>query len=437
MFNSIKKGALISMAIWMLVFGCICNVNAQQLKDTNAINVDTACQGVVRILALQPDGSGGTGTGFGVGVAGEETDVFVTNWHVVSDERGNISDEVYILLDNDAAVRDSNGYLNLDYSHMVKCKVLKTTTGYPDYAILRAEKVVPGRIALTLMKSESAQRAEAVYALGYPASSDNANGSSYLAALVSDVTATTGIISRFTKMDIAGDTMIVQHDAQINHGNSGGPLVTSEGVVIGINTYGFGDLEMEHSASIFIDYAMEAMDELDIYYETTDGSSEVNGDVDSPDGGKRIIAVIVAGVVSVAILLIGIIKKKNKSVLSEASDNAANSKKTVVSQDNNYRIQGISGTFAQRRFAVNGMIRIGRDASKNDLIYPPNTKGVSGAHCVIGFQNNQLFIKDLESTYGTYVNDLKIVPNQNVILKAGDSFYLGAKQESFTVIKKQ
>ena len=48
-------------------------------------------------------------------------------------------------------------------------------------------------------------------------------------------TFTTGIVSA-----IRADGKYVQHNANINQGNSGGPLLNDRGEVIGVNTLGIG-----------------------------------------------------------------------------------------------------------------------------------------------------------------------------------------------------
>ena len=68
-------------------------------------NIDEACEGVVRVFSVFGDNAA-SGSGIIVGKTGEESDIIVTNWHVVSEEdySGGITlaDEVYILLDNEA-----------------------------------------------------------------------------------------------------------------------------------------------------------------------------------------------------------------------------------------------------------------------------------------------------------------------------------------------
>jgi len=49
-----------------------------------------------------------------------------------------------------------------------------------------------------------------------------------------DYVATNGTVSRIRRDE--GGPMWVQHNAQINHGNSGGPLLSEDGVVVGVNT---------------------------------------------------------------------------------------------------------------------------------------------------------------------------------------------------------
>lgn len=52
-------------------------------------------------------------------------------------------------------------------------------------------------------------------------------------------TVTKGVVSAFRKSDSFG--MLLQTDVSINHGNSGGPLLNSNGEVVGVNTLGFRD----------------------------------------------------------------------------------------------------------------------------------------------------------------------------------------------------
>lgn len=230
--------------------------------------------GVVRILS-DFDDYYSIGSGFGVGKAWEDTNVFVTNWHVITDENtGEISEDVFLLID-DALLYDSDT--------LVRCEVLATTDGFPDYAIIRAVEPIEGFKALPLRSSRDVSVAEDVWAYGYPALLDEENLLGTIKAGIRDVTVTKGIVSRFSEIVSAGNTDCIIHDAHINSGNSGGPLVTADGSVIGINTYGRGtnmvsfDEEgneiattvSEYSMAVEIDYVMERLDELGIYYETT------------------------------------------------------------------------------------------------------------------------------------------------------------------------
>lgn len=541
--------------------------------EGDAQTVDEACNGVVRIFAHVGD-MYSTGSGFGVGNPGEKTDIFITNRHVVADEdTGKVTDEVYILLDNQAvettAVESGllgSGYevqiKNINQDHMVPCKVLYTTDEYPDFAVLQAQEAVSGRVALRLQPSEEMKRSENIYALGFPASGDTVNGASFYAANVSDVTVTKGVVSRFINLEILGDTMAIQHDATINHGNSGGPLVSSAGNVVAINTYMVDAIDGNsnaYSASIYIDYAMTALDNLGIQYVKAEGGGQSgqppkegeggnpppngddnggqppkegeggnppsdgdnNGDAkpsgdgneasggkddanrpdtdniekaepsvedgtdpgetepktdksstdedkdedkdeeDNGGGGASILLILFAliGAVILAAVVIAVCagnKKKRQmqdrqeqnrqaeppsnaqqQIPWEAPASMAGSAVPGQMQDSGLRLQGLSGAFAGRRFAISGRIRIGRDPSRNEVVYPANTPGISGAHCEIILQNNQVFLRDVGSSYGTFLQGKRLPVNQMTALNVGDTFYLGHQKESFVIAVKQ
>lgn len=439
-----------AVAVWMLslliVWSCIplkCRADSVNTKND-------AKNGVVRILTVNSDGNAYTGTGFGVGTEGEPTDIFVTNRHVVTDESGNLSQYIFILLSNDACTDDS---MNLE--QMVRCEVIYTTDGYPDVAILQAERPVEDHVALTLMHAEDASCGDKIYTLGFPGSADGLN-SGYLYAEKGNVSMDDGVISQFFTFDRAGYTMAIQHHAHINHGNSGGPLVTEEGNVIGINTYFYGD--REYSISIYVDYAMVALDSLGIAYDVyTPGQQE-----------KGILIAVAASVLAIALIVtllaVRMLKKGALEAMPQAAVQPAEGPQTMpadrgteaylhsapksqgagsssqaprpVATDSGIRLQGTGGRFEGRRFAVNGRIRIGRDPSRNDLVYPQGSQGISGVHCEIHIREGKLYLCDMGSTYGTFLGGRKIPARQMILLQAGDTFSLGSPKESFTIVRK-
>ena len=381
------------------------------------------------------------GSAFGVGTAGRETDVFITNRHVVTQEDGpmELQGDTYYLayrISGYYILQDSFAYhtdtFTLDTSRAIPCTV--TYVGQSedaDVAVLKAAEPVPGRMALPLLGDEDdLQVAAQVSSLGYPGASDQATSEGYLLADVDDVTVNSGVISRFYDSVSAVDTnsgaltgRLIQHNAVINGGNSGGPLLDEHGAVVGINTYTYHGGSQAVSNSYYalrIRYAKEALDTLGISYDLyTAGPSPL------------VVGVAVgAAVAVVAVILAVALRRRSRSVAPGGGTATAPTAAEL-------RLQGQSGVFAGRRFSISGQVRIGRSPDGNDLVYPDDTPGISGRHCTVALSGGQVVLTDLGSSYGTFLSGgRRLTPNQGVTLKPGDRFYLGSERESFVITGK-
>lgn len=194
----------------------------------------------------QRDVSQGTGSAFAVTPDG----YLLTNKHVV-EEVHNLSN-AQLLLDD---VRKK--YL-IEAQPTVWCffgkekyvaEIKHVSAGF-DLAILKVDRIA--KPFFRLSNADSLPRATPVFALGFPgaarvaltkeellqsASRDSAeNVEKRFKPSDFDFVLTSGTVSRAAKEDITDARLWIQHNANIHPGNSGGPLVTTQGLVVGINT---------------------------------------------------------------------------------------------------------------------------------------------------------------------------------------------------------
>ena len=166
-----------------------------------------AAPGVVQITAMSGPGvSLPAGRALGSGFVVDKAGHIVTNYHVI--EGG--SNEIRVSFSN----RDT-----------VDAELVGSDPS-TDLAVLQVDTSATALTPLSLGNSDAVEVGDPVVAIGNPFGLDR--------------TATAGIVSALQRLITAPNQFTIDHviqtDAPINHGNSGGPLLDDRGQVIGVNT---------------------------------------------------------------------------------------------------------------------------------------------------------------------------------------------------------
>ena len=349
-----------------------------------------------------------------------------------------------------------------------------------DVSILKIEDRNFPTVALG--DSASVQIGEKIHVIGYPAAADSAILSE--ASRLLEQSITTGHISG-GKVDIKGTPMI-QTDANITWGNSGGPCINSEGKVVGIVSYiglanqqafaGFNWLVPINTAKEFIQAAGINTEERSLFdkdwaaalhffsegkYDEAESAlknalvympdqpdamrlllrlKETTANLPAKKGGGSWLVIIAAIGAACLILLIGflvIAKNKRSGAGTKAKPAARPTTVSPVSRPVGLGVLiGRTLPFKDKTFPISAAgMKIGRDATKNDIAVDHDE--TSREHLWVGPEDGKIVVKDLGSTNGTFINSVASGPVQRAVINPGDIIIIGKGGFTSLIYKKE
>ena len=249
-------------------------VNAADVSNQAVLDARNGVLEVTQVVTVDGVMIGyGRGTGFLVGSdSGAQT--VITNYHVVNafpyetkQLRSLVEKALGVSLASDVKVESQIRIIVKRDVYITAEIINQSESG--DFAILKLEQPIYDRAPLQRADSSQVASTQPVYALGFPAAVEGAWGSSVGESIqldavytAEDVTVTDGTVSKVTESIGTGAPIsTIVHSATISGGNSGGPLVTADGYVIGINTY---HLIAENNSAAGYNYSIEINEVTDV-----------------------------------------------------------------------------------------------------------------------------------------------------------------------------
>lgn len=466
------------------------------INDGEYVVLDSETYEEVKTLGTYSGECGG-GSGFFIGKEDEDPQYIVTNEHVVDDYiYCGMGEDIYYYFfdgycDENGKIKESEedtGYRKAIKLDNCELRVYYSQEEYDsatveaygsqddvDLAVIKINTPTDKRHSLPIMIPRSDMIGETVYTVGFPGNADNEYTSASWYG-IDDVTVHKGCINKFVADSSTGVERIAI-DATIQHGNSGGPLVTEEGYVIGINTNVISNSPYEDQIeadyySINTSELVEFLDQYGVKYQlvsneivessdeevSEDGEYDEDESNDNPEvvepsvypesvepisnvekqSGNSSMIIIIIAVVAVAIVVILVAKKKKSKNNVKTNDDVPRTEVVESATEKRAMLKSLSSQHNGMIVAVhsNSHVMIGRDPSTCKIIFREGTEGVSGRHCSITFDEltGEFVLTDLRSTYGTFLmNGQKLTANVPYRLKSGDGFYLGVQANGFQV----
>lgn len=434
-----RKTFVLRFAVVIMLMVCLLSSMVLPVCATETTVTDVLAEtkrGVVQIYGLGYDSyndpeASWIGSGFCVGNEENGNGIFVTNWHVATGNGEYDEDHVRLwILQENCEIQDRD--YQPDPGKSIECTIRSTTYGYPDFAIIETKTSVTEYKALPLLSSEEIAVGETVYALGYPASV-TAHGMTNSG--IDDITVTNGIVSQHMQDALADETWVLVHTALISEGNSGGPLITEQGAVVGVNTYLFDN---NRYCAVYMDYIMDALDEESISYQIYETPTEPSDKppVD-PETFEISNGVIIALVLTVAAVVSSFVFFGKRKV-TEEEENTQTEPDVTQPVDSDKRGYVVEAEYKLRLFdgriiPVNkNSMTLGRDPGCDIYIKDEDNK-VSRCHCRLEILQGTLILSDTGSRNGTFIHGKQVPANTRVALKHGSSFAIGKAEYIITV----
>ena len=171
----------------------------------------------------------------------------------------NIKTEIktYVLLSNNVEMPVTVPYMSVE----------------DDFAILTLKQSIGGKEILKLGYSNEVKSTQKVYSLGFPAkvtSIEEKNNEYNVKYGPEDVTITEGNVQKVTNIN---NSDVIQHGSIASNGNSGGPLVDENGIVVGVNKWREPDDE-SYFWACGINQIVATLDNLKIPYTRHEPNSD-------------------------------------------------------------------------------------------------------------------------------------------------------------------
>ncbi|MCP5050639.1 MAG: FHA domain-containing protein [bacterium] len=415
--------------IWIVIFIL---VGVSYLPGQSGETIRRMEESTVLVVVKTPDGAG-NGSGFVVG----NGKYVVTNSHVVEG-----ASNIWVIVKEGKVTA-----------------AIKQKSRAKDLAILELQNPV-SKPSVSFAPRSLQRKTQVVFVMGFPGAAMDENVDP--GSTIAEVKINRGIISAFVKS--RGGTDLLQTDAAMNPGNSGGPLFNRCGQVVGINVMKSltqvrttdGDVVRVPEGegvgwAVQVDELFPQLDKAGISYTTVSqpcdpgsGSSSAN-----PLPVAVILAVLIIGIIAVTLAF----TRRGRQMVNDIFGKHLTQEKhppgpqpqpqsqpSMESKSLNPILRGVSGQYEGMEIPLNeNPLVIGRDPRMSQLVFTTGDgwEEVSGRHCSLtyNFEKKCFFIQDHWSSNGTCLSSGKEVkPGAPVPLKEGDRFYLSQKQVMFEVI---
>lgn len=383
-------------------------------------NVEKFSKSVVRVLNITKIYKNGninysTGTAFAISKDG----YFLTNNHVVEESK-----ELRVF-------RKENGK-NKEY----KATIIWVNKNY-DLALIQVEDIE----VKPLVFAKNIELSKSVYAVGFPDRGDNVKETPDNDNFT-EITISKGIVSSMPKLLLGRsdqETKVIQTDAVLNHGNSGGPLLNECGEVVGVNVQKalnkpgkgisglakalHGDTIQGIFFTIHRDTVLETLTHKNNAFILSKNDCLVESN------NKMILYVFFAFLVLLALFWI-LLKKRtltdtmlsrlvNKKIAEKKSKIIPKSKIVLISSSAGFPIIELNRQ----------KLTLGRSSSTDIRI---SNSQVSGKHLTLEVRDDIVYVTDLKSTNGTYIDGTKLTAyverplhrNQKLIIGSEEVIYM-------------